>query len=210
MVFAFSCYFFLNSGAHFYSFCVSTFSLRTAVLWGPVRSTHRMTMPLTSSSTTAALNSWRSLPAREAHQSNHCKYWEFEKKKPTLTKFLKNVVQLCSDKILLFKYIHLYCLQTRHESISEEPQACVCLGRKVRLKFVITGNQNLKSLSKQRSVRFYFFLIFSGISYDKPLPPIQVASQRAERIAKEKKVLISSVPSLVFLFIQVLCHARRM
>uniref|UniRef100_W5MG80 E1A binding protein p400 n=1 Tax=Lepisosteus oculatus TaxID=7918 RepID=W5MG80_LEPOC len=27
----------------------------------------------------------------------------------------------------------------------------------------------------------------SGISYDKPLPPIQVASQRAERIAKEKK-----------------------
>lgn len=28
----------------------------------------------------------------------------------------------------------------------------------------------------------------SGISYDKPLPPIQVASQRAERIAKEKKV----------------------
>lgn len=76
--------------------------------------------------------------------------------------------------------------------------------------FVITGNQNLKSLSKQRSVRFYFFLIFSGISYDKPLPPIQVASQRAERIAKEKKVLISSVPPLVFLFIQVLCHARRM
>ncbi|KAK1892519.1 E1A-binding protein p400 [Dissostichus eleginoides] len=28
-----------------------------------------------------------------------------------------------------------------------------------------------------------------GISYDKPLPPIQVASQRAERIAKEKKAL---------------------
>ncbi|RXM92884.1 E1A-binding protein p400 [Acipenser ruthenus] len=28
-----------------------------------------------------------------------------------------------------------------------------------------------------------------GINYDKPLPPIQVASQRAERIAKEKKAL---------------------
>lgn len=33
------------------------------------------------------------------------------------------------------------------------------------------------------------FYSFSGISYDKPLPPIQVASQRAERIAKEKKVI---------------------
>ena len=32
----------------------------------------------------------------------------------------------------------------------------------------------------------------SGISYDKPLPPIQVASQRAERIAKEKKVRLLS------------------
>lgn len=30
--------------------------------------------------------------------------------------------------------------------------------------------------------------VFSGINYDKPLPPIQVASLRAERIAKEKKV----------------------
>ncbi|PIO33954.1 hypothetical protein AB205_0041500, partial [Aquarana catesbeiana] len=29
-----------------------------------------------------------------------------------------------------------------------------------------------------------------GISYDKPLPPIQVASLRAERIAKEKKALV--------------------
>lgn len=36
-----------------------------------------------------------------------------------------------------------------------------------------------------------FFSFLSGISYDKPLPPIQVASQRAERIAKEKKVNIS-------------------
>lgn len=32
------------------------------------------------------------------------------------------------------------------------------------------------------------FSVFSGINYDKPLPPIQVASLRAERIAKEKKV----------------------
>lgn len=39
------------------------------------------------------------------------------------------------------------------------------------------------------------FLVFSGISYDKPLPPIQVASQRAERIAKEKKVIVGSVPA---------------
>uniref|UniRef100_A0A3Q2NNU0 E1A binding protein p400 n=1 Tax=Fundulus heteroclitus TaxID=8078 RepID=A0A3Q2NNU0_FUNHE len=31
-------------------------------------------------------------------------------------------------------------------------------------------------------------VLAEGISYDKPLPPIQVASQRAERIAKEKKV----------------------
>ncbi|XP_036609496.1 E1A-binding protein p400-like [Trichosurus vulpecula] len=30
----------------------------------------------------------------------------------------------------------------------------------------------------------------SGINYDKPLPPIQVASLRAERIAKEKKALV--------------------
>uniref|UniRef100_A0A3B5MA99 Uncharacterized protein n=1 Tax=Xiphophorus couchianus TaxID=32473 RepID=A0A3B5MA99_9TELE len=32
-------------------------------------------------------------------------------------------------------------------------------------------------------------VLAEGISYDKPLPPIQVASQRAERIAKEKKAL---------------------
>ena len=33
-------------------------------------------------------------------------------------------------------------------------------------------------------------MFHSGISYDKPLPPIQVASQRADRIAKEKKVCV--------------------
>lgn len=33
-----------------------------------------------------------------------------------------------------------------------------------------------------------FAFVHSGINYDKPLPPIQVASLRAERIAKEKKV----------------------
>lgn len=41
------------------------------------------------------------------------------------------------------------------------------------------------------SMAAYFqslLLSFSGINYDKPLPPIQVASLRAERIAKEKKV----------------------
>lgn len=38
-----------------------------------------------------------------------------------------------------------------------------------------------------KSVPFLF--ICSGINYDKPLPPIQVASLRAERIAKEKKVM---------------------
>uniref|UniRef100_A0AAX7VKZ0 E1A binding protein p400 n=1 Tax=Astatotilapia calliptera TaxID=8154 RepID=A0AAX7VKZ0_ASTCA len=59
----------------------------------------------------------------------------------------------------------------------------------------------------QKNPKHASVLAESGISYDKPLPPIQVASQRAERIAKEKKVLISSVPPLVFLFIQVLCHA---
>uniref|UniRef100_A0A669D1N1 E1A binding protein p400 n=1 Tax=Oreochromis niloticus TaxID=8128 RepID=A0A669D1N1_ORENI len=58
----------------------------------------------------------------------------------------------------------------------------------------------------QKNPKHASVLAESGISYDKPLPPIQVASQRAERIAKEKKVLISSVPPLVFLFIQVLCH----
>ena len=40
------------------------------------------------------------------------------------------------------------------------------------------------------AIRIYFF-VFSGINYDKPLPPIQVASLRAERIAKEKKVWCS-------------------
>lgn len=41
------------------------------------------------------------------------------------------------------------------------------------------------------STSVYFpslLLSSSGINYDKPLPPIQVASLRAERIAKEKKV----------------------
>lgn len=35
---------------------------------------------------------------------------------------------------------------------------------------------------------FCLLVVSSGINYDKPLPPIQVASLRAERIAKEKKV----------------------
>lgn len=35
---------------------------------------------------------------------------------------------------------------------------------------------------------FCLIIVSSGINYDKPLPPIQVASLRAERIAKEKKV----------------------
>uniref|UniRef100_A0A8C5EC60 E1A binding protein p400 n=1 Tax=Gouania willdenowi TaxID=441366 RepID=A0A8C5EC60_GOUWI len=42
----------------------------------------------------------------------------------------------------------------------------------------------------QKNPKHASVLAESGISYDKPLPPIQVASQRAERIAKEKKVFI--------------------
>ncbi|KAG8012219.1 hypothetical protein GBF38_004733 [Nibea albiflora] len=41
----------------------------------------------------------------------------------------------------------------------------------------------------QKNPKHASVLAESGISYDKPLPPIQVASQRAERIAKEKKQL---------------------
>ncbi|XP_062855451.1 E1A-binding protein p400 isoform X2 [Trichomycterus rosablanca] len=41
----------------------------------------------------------------------------------------------------------------------------------------------------QKNPKHAAVLAESGISYDKPLPPIQVASQRAERIAKEKKAL---------------------
>uniref|UniRef100_A0A669C8J8 E1A binding protein p400 n=1 Tax=Oreochromis niloticus TaxID=8128 RepID=A0A669C8J8_ORENI len=41
----------------------------------------------------------------------------------------------------------------------------------------------------QKNPKHASVLAESGISYDKPLPPIQVASQRAERIAKEKKAL---------------------
>ncbi|KAJ8379907.1 hypothetical protein SKAU_G00006850 [Synaphobranchus kaupii] len=41
----------------------------------------------------------------------------------------------------------------------------------------------------QKNPKHATVLAESGISYDKPLPPIQVASQRAERIAKEKKAL---------------------
>uniref|UniRef100_A0A8C8K7U3 E1A binding protein p400 n=1 Tax=Oncorhynchus tshawytscha TaxID=74940 RepID=A0A8C8K7U3_ONCTS len=40
----------------------------------------------------------------------------------------------------------------------------------------------------QKNPKHASVLAESGIGYDKPLPPIQVASQRAERIAKEKKV----------------------
>ncbi|XP_024130311.1 E1A-binding protein p400 isoform X5 [Oryzias melastigma] len=40
----------------------------------------------------------------------------------------------------------------------------------------------------QKNPKHASVLAESGISYDKPLPPIQVASQRAERIAKEKKL----------------------
>uniref|UniRef100_A0A3P8SJG0 E1A binding protein p400 n=1 Tax=Amphiprion percula TaxID=161767 RepID=A0A3P8SJG0_AMPPE len=47
----------------------------------------------------------------------------------------------------------------------------------------------------QKNPKHASVLAESGISYDKPLPPIQVASQRAERIAKEKKAL---------------CHTSRM
>ncbi|XP_077377705.1 E1A-binding protein p400 isoform X3 [Festucalex cinctus] len=41
----------------------------------------------------------------------------------------------------------------------------------------------------QKNPKHASVLAESGISYDKPLPPIQVASQRAERIAKEKKAM---------------------
>ncbi|XP_039659003.1 E1A-binding protein p400 isoform X6 [Perca fluviatilis] len=41
----------------------------------------------------------------------------------------------------------------------------------------------------QKNPKHASVLAESGISYDKPLPPIQVASQRAERIAKEKKAI---------------------
>ncbi|XP_069380237.1 E1A-binding protein p400 isoform X5 [Paralichthys olivaceus] len=41
----------------------------------------------------------------------------------------------------------------------------------------------------QKNPKHASVLAESGISYDKPLLPIQVASQRAERIAKEKKAL---------------------
>uniref|UniRef100_A0A8D2Q4G7 E1A binding protein p400 n=1 Tax=Varanus komodoensis TaxID=61221 RepID=A0A8D2Q4G7_VARKO len=40
----------------------------------------------------------------------------------------------------------------------------------------------------QKNPKHTSVLAESGINYDKPLPPIQVASLRAERIAKEKKV----------------------
>ncbi|XP_040203628.1 E1A-binding protein p400-like isoform X1 [Rana temporaria] len=42
----------------------------------------------------------------------------------------------------------------------------------------------------QKNPKHASVLTESGISYDKPLPPIQVASLRAERIAKEKKALV--------------------
>uniref|UniRef100_A0AAQ5X3V2 E1A binding protein p400 n=1 Tax=Amphiprion ocellaris TaxID=80972 RepID=A0AAQ5X3V2_AMPOC len=55
----------------------------------------------------------------------------------------------------------------------------------------------------QKNPKHASVLAESGISYDKPLPPIQVASQRAERIAKEKKVIVSNVLLLqVCVFIQ--------
>uniref|UniRef100_A0A8B9F8F2 E1A-binding protein p400 n=1 Tax=Amazona collaria TaxID=241587 RepID=A0A8B9F8F2_9PSIT len=41
----------------------------------------------------------------------------------------------------------------------------------------------------QKNPKHASVLTESGINYDKPLPPIQVASLRAERIAKEKKAL---------------------
>uniref|UniRef100_A0A7M4FPT1 E1A binding protein p400 n=1 Tax=Crocodylus porosus TaxID=8502 RepID=A0A7M4FPT1_CROPO len=41
----------------------------------------------------------------------------------------------------------------------------------------------------QKNPKHASVLAESGINYDKPLPPIQVASLRAERIAKEKKAL---------------------
>lgn len=67
----------LNSLPGFSFTFVSVFSPRTVVLWGPVKSTRRTTMPHTFNSTIAALNSWRLLPAREVHQTNHCKYCWF-------------------------------------------------------------------------------------------------------------------------------------
>lgn len=44
------------------------------------------------------------------------------------------------------------------------------------------------STSELAALFLTFAFVHSGINYDKPLPPIQVASLRAERIAKEKKV----------------------
>ncbi|KAM4808121.1 E1A-binding protein p400-like [Rhinophrynus dorsalis] len=45
----------------------------------------------------------------------------------------------------------------------------------------------------QKNPKHASVLAESGINYDKPLPPIQVASLRADRIAKEKKALVEQV-----------------
>ncbi|XP_053327520.1 E1A-binding protein p400-like isoform X2 [Spea bombifrons] len=45
----------------------------------------------------------------------------------------------------------------------------------------------------QKNPKHASVLAESGINYDKPLPPIQVASLRADRIAKEKKALVDQV-----------------
>lgn len=89
---------------------------------------------------------------------------------------------------------NLYYQQARHESIPEESQTCLGFGRKVCLilPFLYDCHLNFKSRNKEKKYNIVF-LFFSGISYDKPLPPIQVASQRAERIAKEKKVIVGDV-----------------
>lgn len=77
------------------------------------------------------------------------------------------------------------------------PSQCPCLWAELELPPVLLSLKSPRGLWVPRilvcfrTCRFIFnfcFCLNSGINYDKPLPPIQVASLRAERIAKEKKV----------------------
>ncbi|XP_063310444.1 E1A-binding protein p400-like isoform X1 [Pelobates fuscus] len=45
----------------------------------------------------------------------------------------------------------------------------------------------------QKNPKHASVLAESGISYDKPMPPVQIATLRADRIAKEKKALVDQV-----------------
>lgn len=162
-----------------------SFRLRTVALWGPVRSTRRMTTPCRCSSTTTALSSWRSSPARGVHQSNHCMCQKLDVYCQSMLSmscewivfvfffsYVTDAENSCNDyweqAIYFFFYsitgvealiLHVVLIysQAWHESFPKKSETCVSPGRKVQLFIMIATKVTSAYRTKASSLLMLIF-----------------------------------------------------